>query len=368
MMPEKKIYNVLTCYYRPKPGGFCKRLFRAINALLDRGHIVHYLAVVPFPIDHQNCHFHRFPWPEKHTSGYLFWGLFHLFTPLQLLYIGFKYKIHRAFAFGHNYALFLQPLRIIKQIPLAVFLRADTIENHRIQDRSNLLIYLEHVLEGLGISGTNLYGVSETLVNKTLSRHKVFKPLTSGVFRNDIPQYTAIPEKIKKTPLRLACVGVLEVRKNQRFLLEVMEEIKKEQAQLYIYGIGPDEQYLKKMVEKRKLTDRVWFMGWVPSNKIWPSTDMLLMPSLHEGAPNAVLEALSNHVPVLASNIVEHAEILPSEDLLPIGQSREWVRFLNTEKIVLIAEIEKIANRQCVSCRKLVFNWGELFVQLISKD
>jgi len=43
-MAVNNFHNILTCYYRPKPGGFCKRLFRAINALLDRGHIVHYLA------------------------------------------------------------------------------------------------------------------------------------------------------------------------------------------------------------------------------------------------------------------------------------------------------------------------------------
>ena len=30
--------TVLTCYYRPKPGGLCKRLQRTMQALLDRGH------------------------------------------------------------------------------------------------------------------------------------------------------------------------------------------------------------------------------------------------------------------------------------------------------------------------------------------
>src|SRR5438093_1345770 len=65
--------TILTCYYRPTPGGLCKRLFRAIESLLSSGHEVHYLAVVAFPISHPHCHFHQFPWPEAKTHGMIFW-------------------------------------------------------------------------------------------------------------------------------------------------------------------------------------------------------------------------------------------------------------------------------------------------------
>jgi glycosyltransferase involved in cell wall biosynthesis len=324
----KQACTILTCYYRPKPGGFCKRLFRAIHALLDRGQTVHYLAVVPFPIDHPNCHFHRFPWSEKHTSGYLFWFFFHLFAPLQLLYLGFRYRVNRLFAFGHNYGLFLQPLRIVKRIPLTLFLRADTIENHRIKGRSSWLIRLEHLLEGLGIAGTRMYGVSETLTRRTIARHRFLKPSTSGVLRNDIvkrhPGSKKTGKEKRKLPLRLACVGVLEPRKNQRFLLEVMKGIRADQARLYLYGTGPDEQLLKEIVQRENMTDRVHFMGWVEADAIWPNVDLLLMPSLHEGAPNAVLEAIGNGVPVLASDIAEHREILSGVSLLTQGDICYW--------------------------------------------
>src|SRR5215467_11075094 len=64
-----RMATILTCYYRPKPGGLCKRFFRATESLLSRGHEVHYLAVVAFPISHPHCHFHRFPWPQGKTEG-----------------------------------------------------------------------------------------------------------------------------------------------------------------------------------------------------------------------------------------------------------------------------------------------------------
>ena len=135
--------SILTCYYRPKPGGFCKRLFRGIEALLAEGNTVHYLAVVPFPIDHPNCHYHHFPWPEGKTDTPLFWLVFHLLAPLMLVYLGIRYRICYSFAFGVTYGFLLQPLRLIRQIPLSLFVRADALKNHQLKRRSRLLIAIE---------------------------------------------------------------------------------------------------------------------------------------------------------------------------------------------------------------------------------
>lgn len=81
---ENNKARILTSYYRPKPGGFCKRLFRAINALLERGHEVHYLSVVEFPIDHPSCMHHKFPWPERYTDTLIFWAMFHTLAAVCL--------------------------------------------------------------------------------------------------------------------------------------------------------------------------------------------------------------------------------------------------------------------------------------------
>ncbi len=369
MPARNKTKTVLTCYYRPKPGGFCKRLFRAIRALLDRGHTVHYLAVVRFPIDHPNCHFHRFPWPETRTSGYLFWAFFHLFAPLQLLLIGFRYHVDRLFAFGHNYALLLQPVRLLRHVPLVVFVRADTIENHRIIGRPDWLIALEHLLEGLAIVGTRMYGVSETLTRKIIKRHRLFTPLETGVLRNDVVCSPGVRKKraARKIgpPFHLACVGVLEPRKNQRFLLEIIKEIKPEQAQLYLYGTGPDKEILKEQVQRNGLEDRVYFMGWVEAEQIWYNVDLLLMPSLHEGAPNAVLEAMGNGVPVLASDIPEHREILSGESVVALSEPRNWVSVIQRKLANIDRNGDKERPTEGQLAQSLKFKWDDRLISCI---
>lgn len=365
---DKAPFHILTCYYRPKPGGFCKRLFRGIKALLDRGHTVHYLAVVPFPIEHPNCHFHRFPWPEERTSGYLFWGCFHLLAPLLLLFIGFRHQSNCLFAFSPTYSLFLQPLRLLKRIPLTLFLRGDTLAKHRTTGRSNMLVSFERYLEGFGIAGTRMYGVSESLVKRVNSRHRFLLSSECGVLRNDIAQCSVAHQKRKmQLPLRAACVGILEPGKNQHFLLDVFKEISAEQAQLYLYGTGPDEQLLRERVRQENLTDRVHFMGWVPSDSIWPEVDLLLIPSLHEGAPNAVLEALGNGVPVLASDIPEHGEILQQECLLSLKQAGRWINLLNLNEKEITKKLSETISQQDVTSQSLSFFWEDQFCEIIIK-
>ena len=283
-----------------------------------------------------------------------------------MLYLGFRYRIDRLFAFGHTYALFLQPLRLFKGLPLTLFFRGDTLEKHRTTGRSNLLIGFERYLEGLGIAGTRMYGVSEILIKRVISRHRILQPATFGILRNDIPIHSSTKVQREITlPLRTACVGILEHGKNQSLLLEVFQDIPADQARLYLYGTGPDEQLLRERVEQKNLTDRVHFMGWVPSERIWPEVDLLLMPSLHEGAPNAVLEALGYGIPVLASDIPEHGEILPEKFLLPIDDMSGWrtqIKYFTNAPIIQLLEL---IHEQKQAADIFRFDWEGEFVKTI---
>ena len=282
---EKNKARVLTSYYRPKPGGYCKRLFRAINALLERGHEVHYLSVVEFPIKHISCVHHKFPWPVRYTDTLIFWAVFHTLAPIILLYLGLKLKITHCFAFLANYALIMQPLRLIKDIPLTLFLRADMLKNHQIKKRPRWIFQTELLIEAMAIQGARLYCVSQILCNTVVERHQRCRPISFGVLRNNVTE-SAIHKIIKpNTPLRFACVGILEKRKNQAFLLDIISRMKIENFHLYFYGMGPDENYLRQQVEELQISPMVSFMGWIEKDKIWSDVDVLLFPSLHEGAP-----------------------------------------------------------------------------------
>lgn len=349
---------ILTCYYRPKPGGLCKRLFRAIHALLDAGHEVHYLAVVPFPIEHPKCHFHRYPWPEGMTDGIVFWAIFHLLVPIMLLYLGFRHRVTHCFAFGTSYGFMLQPLRLLKKIPLTLFLRADSVENHRLKGRSPQLLRLEKMVEGLALAGSRFYGVSRHLTETVLARHPHLHPIMSGTLSNNVEDAAPHVSSTSIPPLRIGCIGVLEARKNQALAIACMRQFSAHQARLCLFGSGPEENALKELAHRFEVEDRVNFAGWVDSPaKIWTEIDLLVFPSRHEGSPNAVLEALAHGVPVLASDIPEHREILDLASLLPADDERAWSDKLKKILTATSYNLMSLRRQQQQCAEKLHFDW-----------
>lgn len=357
--------KILTSYYRPKPGGLCKRLFRAINALLELGHEIHYLAVVPFPIKHERCFFHRFPWPLNYTESLLFWSVFHTLSPFILLYLSFAYKITHCFSFATNYALFLQPVRLFKNIPLVLFLRADNIENHKIKNRPSILIFIEWLIESIAIQGTELYCVSESLCRKVISRHRWSRPAQSGILRNDVQKITLQSTVVFKDPLRFVSVGILEKRKNQEFLLHLFSQLKGDNFHLSFYGSGTEQDYLEKLASELNVNSNVSFMGWVNRDDIWKNADVLLLPSLHEGAPNSALEALELNIPILASDLDEHKEILPECCLVSLSDISAWHNKLTEILSNPNESLNKLILEQKDYIERLVFNWNKQISSII---
>lgn len=353
---------ILTSYYMPKAGGLCRRLFRAIDALLAAGHTVHYLAVAPFPIEHANCHFHRFPWPSRRASGLLFWGTFHCIAPLILLTIGLRHRVTHAFAFGTTYALLLQPCCRLTRAPLAAFLRADAIHNHRLAGRHSWLTRLESRLERAAFAGASVYPVSASLRQTLQERHPDLHPLRIEVFPNDRPA-DAEPGHPATGLEHVACIGVLEARKNQALAIQAIQSLGPHGPTLDLYGDGPDAGCLQALA--RMAPDaRIRFHGWVAPERLWRNVDLLLMPSRHEGAPNAVLEAIAAGVPVLASDIPEHRELLPPDSLLAVDDPLPWaqaVRHLRSAPRML----QTLGRAQRERTRHLVFDWNAAIVRCI---
>ncbi len=357
--------RILTSYYQPKPGGCCKRLFRAINALLKEQHEVHYLSVVPFPINEKNCHFHRFYWPEKYTDNYIFWAWFHMLAPFQLLIIGFSKQITHSFSFNATYSLVMKPLCLLMNIPHVLFIRGDKIQSHQLNNRNKILIWIEVLLEGLAISGIIVYGNSKYITNTTLNRHRYLRPKYHSIIRNDI-SFASPPEVIKNHHhFHISCAGTLDKNKNQQFLLYTIKQLKNNNYTFYIYGSGKDESFLKHRTIELGLNDRVRFMGWVDSEKIWENSDLILSASLSEGSPNIVLEAIAHRVPVLASNIPSHSEILPDSCLFDLDNFETLAMTVD----ILIENKDKLSSLlddQLETLAKLDFEWDKKIVSFIS--
>jgi glycosyltransferase involved in cell wall biosynthesis len=110
---------------------------------------------------------------------------------------------------------------------------------------------------------------------------------------------------------RFITIGRCCTQKNQQFLLDVLQKLNINWT-LDIYGEGDLSAKLHKEVKARNLTNRVRFNGVVPRDDVFRSlarADVFLSPSLWEGLPVALMEAMGVGIPCIVSNISSHNEV-----------------------------------------------------------
>lgn len=104
----------------------------------------------------------------------------------------------------------------------------------------------------------------------------------------------------------LLCVGSLRAVKNQSLLIAAVQRLAEhgQDVTLILLGDGSLRPTLERQVEEHNLSDRVTFGGRVTNVLDYLyAADLFVLPSLVEGLPNALLEAMSVGLPCVASDI-----------------------------------------------------------------
>lgn len=111
-------------------------------------------------------------------------------------------------------------------------------------------------------------------------------------------------------------VGNLVPVKGVEYLLEAFQQVAHEirdDLLLIVMGDGPLRQGLSRKAEELKIEKNIAFIGQRPHKEIplWMGAcHLLCLPSLNEGVPNVILEALACGRPVVASNVGGVPEVL----------------------------------------------------------
>ncbi len=99
---------------------------------------------------------------------------------------------------------------------------------------------------------------------------------------------------------KLVYVGRLTPKKGVKYLISAMKLVR--DMDLLVVGDGPDRRRLEKMAAGL----RVKFIGMVSPEKVYDYLEqakILILPSLYEGLPNVILEAMSMGIPVIATRV-----------------------------------------------------------------
>lgn len=108
------------------------------------------------------------------------------------------------------------------------------------------------------------------------------------------------------TPFLIVTAGRLHAQKGQRYLLHAVRQLVQEQhrsLKLLIFGKGEAEAELREEIQTSKLSDNVTLMGFENDLRPWfRKADLFVLPSLYEGMPNALIEAVASEVPVVSTD------------------------------------------------------------------
>ncbi len=156
---------------------------------------------------------------------------------------------------------------------------------------------------------------------------------------------------------KLLFVGNLVPEKGVRYLIEAMVQISNSENEVHLtfVGDGSDRKTLQTLVHLHGLDDAVDFVGAQAPDQvpIWMShSDCLVLPSLSEGMPNVVLEAMACGLPVVASDLPGIREVVREGEtgfLLPTQDSKHLA-----EKLLEIVRNKPLRLRMGTKGRSLI--------------
>jgi glycosyltransferase involved in cell wall biosynthesis len=161
----------------------------------------------------------------------------------------------------------------------------------------------------------NIFFVSRR--NMEMAEIQIAKKIPNGKVIDNHPSVSKLKQvayPATKEVLHLASVARLEAEfKGQDILLQVFsgKQWRNRNWHLNFYGTGKDEQFLKDLTAHYQLDDKVTFHGHVSNiGDVWKHNHALVMPSVAEGKPLALIEAMMCGRVGIVSDVAGNAELV----------------------------------------------------------
>lgn len=376
---------ILSMYYKHKEGGFNKRLYRMYRAIAEAGHEVHYLACAPFPIRHDRIHHHRLRVPFNNKDENLLFKLFFcIIAPLRALAVARRIRADRIVVFGSWYGFFTCLPRMLLGCRLLLFLRGDNVVFYKNEKRSLAARCYNYVLEFVGLIIANKIWTNIGTARTNIIRRYRLPPEKVGVIYNNIDAINRPDDRsrarVRKTlslddlTFVISTSGIFYRSKNIAFLVRAFQEAAViPRAVLLIIGDdmgqGSERRNLRKLAMDLGIDKHVIFTGWrKDSSALIGASDLFVFPTLSEGFPNSLLDAMAVGCPCLGSRIQEIVEVLKENDLLfSVDSVEELTRKLRraVQDPAYLAHLSRLTRMRA---REFCFDWDAAVVSLVNQS
>ena len=135
----------------------------------------------------------------------------------------------------------------------------------------------------------------------------------------------------------IVCVGRFAPEKGHRYLIEALGLLNQKEVKwrCTFLGDGELEPELRALTAEHNLTDKIMFPGFcedVYSELL--KSDVFVLPSLHEGSPNALIEAMGIGMPCIASDVGGIRDLIETD--------KNGIRVPDQDSSALASALERI--------------------------
>ena len=136
-----------------------------------------------------------------------------------------------------------------------------------------------------------------------------------NVTPHDMPQEAKNKKRqelgIPESAFLIVQVAEFTANKNQRTVIKALEKMKKADIYYVMCGIGPEKEELEQYVKEHHLEKNVQFAGFRSDvHEILQCADCFVLSSFREGLSVALMEAMTEGLPVVCSRIRGNVDLI----------------------------------------------------------
>ena len=265
-------------------------------------------CIIPYCDNYYNIRFNRNPFSPENIAAYRqlkkliksnHYDVIHCHTPVvgvlaRLAAVKARKEGTRVFYTAHGFHFFTGAPAVnwLVYYPVERFLSrfTDVLFTINKEDYSRALKF--HAKETVYVPGVgiDIEKFRNTFVDRNAKRAEIGVP--DGVFL-------------------ILSVGELNKNKNHELIIRALNELNDTRIHYALAGSGELLDYLKGLAASLGVEGQVHFLGYrTDVARLYKAADVLVHPSLREGLPVAVMEALASGLPVIATNIRGSADLI----------------------------------------------------------
>ena len=209
-------------------------------------------------------------------------------------------------------------------------------------------------------------------VQKSVMEEYGLEAERTPVVFNGVPMKNCHPKMEYRGNQSILHVGRFAEAKNHEVLVKAISTLvdKGYDIKLYFYGQGEKENSIKELVETMHMENNIFFCGVTGDiYSVMEKSDIFVLPSIYEGMPMTLIEAMGTGMPILAANVggipdmIEHEKTgllcEPTIDGVVMGLER----LINSEEERKLYGKNAIAVAEKFSAEKMARDYYKIYLK-----